>query len=614
MLKAYKFYAFLMVLVLVFQSTAAAQVVAPETKNGDEPKPELKEAAWKLLAAVASEAQQYGLPENRIRAQITIADMVWERDEQLARSLFENAYGELQNMFAAANLPAGIELTSGEKSRQYAVRYRIADLRMHLVMTLARRDTEGALNTLNALRIEPIGESDPLVGEDLGLKLTTAIVKKDPNKSYTVARRQLDENGVTYEFISALKDLHKKDAPVAASLARDVVGKLKSLKIRIVAADATVFTPVNVKTEIDFWQVTSFVSAASEVNRQAARDKKKKTPLLTEPEMKELVELTASAFLAERNPTQYAIGQVMGEIARYSPTAAQRIRLKVGAAAAQQMEKIAESNSFNIDSREKSADELAKIAEVSAPEVRDSRLSTAAFKALYDGEPEKALAIAGRIREGEKYKYLFEQIQVSTPLIKARRGDIDEVRRMLMTFKTNEERVATLTELAWSLAGKGEKETSKALLEEALQLMPPAVRKQSDLEAVAKIAGVYAVVEPERAFELIESSIGQMNEVIGAAIRLDEFGSSGAVEQNELLFLAMTKPILMYIPRASTLMKNLALADFERAVSLADRFERPEIRLFLRLRIAQAVLDAKTSEREISDPNQLTGGAEDGDV
>jgi len=64
----------------------------------------------------------------------------------------------------------------------------------------------------------------------------------------------------------------------------------------------------------------------------------------------------------------------------------------------------------------------------------------------------------------------------------------------------------------------------------------------------------------------------------------------------------------MYVSNASALMKNLAIADFERALGLADKFERPEIRLFLRLRIAQALLDPKTSEREISDPNQLTVG------
>ena len=605
----YKLYAFLLVIGLVFQTTVAAQTLQPEAKNEEVLKPELKEAALKLLASVASEAQQYGLPENRIRSQITIADMLWKHDEAQARTLFQNAYGDLQNMLASASLPEGIELNSTERNKQYSIRYRIMDLRREFVMTLARSDSEGALNALEGLKLAPIDDNDPLLAEDLGLKLTTAIVKKDPNKSYTVARQRLETLGVTYEFINALKELHKKDAPLAANLARDVIAKFKSLKIRVIAEDAKTVAPVDFKTEIDLWQVTSFVSAASEMNRQATREKSKKAaPLLTDAEMKELVEITAGAFLAERNPTQYAISQVMREIARYSPASAQRIRLKIGAEASQQMDKISESNTYYKDTKDKSSDELAKIADVSAPEVRDSRYSTAAFKALYEEEPEKALAIAERIKDRKSYRYLFEQIQAAAPLIKARRGDIVEVRRMLMSFKTNEERVFIVTELAASFAVKGEKETAKALLEEALQLMPAMVRKQTDLEAFAKVAGVYAVADPERAFEIVESSIGQMNEVINAAIRLDEFGKSGAVEQNELLFMAMNKPLLMYVSNASALMKNLAIADFERALGLADKFERPEIRLFLRLRIAQALLDPKTSEREISDPNQLTVG------
>ncbi len=605
----YKLFAFLLFVGLVFQTTAAAQTSKPDVKR-DALTAELKQDALKLLASVARESQQFNLPENRVRAQTLVADLMWNYDEEQARTIFQNAYTELRNLLANINLPEGIEMNSVEKSAHYSQRYKLAELRKDLVLTLAARDSQAALDTLAALKIKTLEEYDPLVANELELQITAAIAKNAPDKSYTVAKEQLDANGVNYQFVEMLKNLHKKDSKLAANLGRDVLAQIKSVKIRVPSAAGNT-TPPNPKTEIDFWQVSSFVTAAKEMNRRAERDKAKKiVPLLAEAEMREMVELIANAFLSANNPALYSISQTLPEITRYAPALAQRIRLKLGAEASRQLDKVIESNTFYSDSQEKSAEELAKIADVSAPEVRDQRYSTAAFKAIEENDPEKAQMIAARIKDRKNYAYLFEQIEAAAPLIKARRGDLEEVRKMLATLKTDAQRVATLTELASALAAKGENETAKTLLDESLQMMPALLRKQTDLPSVAKVAGVYAVVAPERAFTIVESGIGQMNEYISSGIKMDEFFGGGSVEAEELLFNTMNKQVLMYIPNSSDLMKNLARADFERAVGLADKFERPEIRLFIRLRIAQSLLDAKAAEKENKDRNQLAGDDE----
>jgi hypothetical protein len=59
------------------------------------------------------------------------------------------------------------------------------------------------------------------------------------------------------------------------------------------------------------------------------------------------------------------------------------------------------------------------------------------------------------------------------------------------------------------------------------------------------------------------------------------------------------------------LLKNLARADLERAISAADKFTRPEIRLFARLRILQALLDENAAEKENAERERL---ASDGEV
>ncbi len=51
-------------------------------------KSEKKKRAFALLEQVADEVHMLKLPENRIRVQIGVADLLWQRDEGRARSLF----------------------------------------------------------------------------------------------------------------------------------------------------------------------------------------------------------------------------------------------------------------------------------------------------------------------------------------------------------------------------------------------------------------------------------------------------------------------------------------------------------------------------------------------
>jgi len=72
---------------------------------------------------------------------------------------------------------------------------------------------------------------------------------------------------------------------------------------------------------------------------------------------------------------------------------------------------------------------------------------------------------------------------------------------------------------------QGDSKLALELLDEARKLInsPPANQKQID--ALMQVAGAYALVEPARAFELINPLIVQANEMIAAAALLDKFGS-----------------------------------------------------------------------------------------
>ncbi len=602
-MKLKKLYALILIAGAVIQTTGAARRGAV--------KPEPKENHVKLLNETTLGAQQLIAPENRIHANTTLAGLLWKTDERAARELYRTAAGELQNLVAAIDPPEGLEgMTRLEKSEHYNKRSEIAALRRVLVLSLGERDPQAALDALNALKINRIVEYDPLTANELELQLTAAVVRKDPEKAAAISKRKFDENGLNYQFVQSLKELHKLDSGAAASVAREVLAKIKPQKIRFPLETDKPSTPLKAG-EIDYWELGHFINAAFDLNRAAGRDKKKKIkPLLTEEEMKELVELAANAYLATPNPMPLSISHIMTEIKRYSPALAQKIRANIGGENAVRLDQILEAKNYDLIRSEKSIDELVKDAERSAPLAREQRLAELAFKALEEKDAVKAQEIFARLKEPKNYSYLSEEIGAALPLAKAMRGGAAEVRRVVAGMRSNLDKINALTDYAAALAAKGEKPAAKELLDEAAVMLPGFIRKFADVQASIKFASVAATIAPEQAFAVLENGIAQSDEYISAGIKLGDFFTVRAEERDELLFSAINGEYLTYIANSSVLLRDLAGADFERTVGLADKFQRSEIRLFMRLRVLEAMLDENAAEKEKSERERLAGDGE----
>ncbi len=597
-----KLYAFLFLVIgVAFQSTVAGQTKALDVKP-IELTPELKERSLTLLSEITSETWQHIVPENRIRTGTIAADLLWEYDEPGSRLLFQIVLSELQGLFAEMREPAeGMSTT--ERSKNYHRRETLAELRNEYLLTLAEHDPQAASSALEGLQVKVLQDYDPLQPAKLELQLASAIAKKEPAKAYELAKTQMAGEGISYELIATLKDLHKKDNKLASNIAGDLLTKIRSSKIRVPSTTQSSARPASSgpqKTEIDFWQIANFIAVASELKRKSDRDKDKKTmPLISEAEMREVIELVANAYLSEPSPTTHAIGVMMPDILKYSPALVPRIRQKIGAKGALELETITEAASyFKVKLKEKSIDELAQDAARAPVNLRTQRYVDVIQKALDQNEPERAQAIAANITDREGYAFLFERIQAALPLAKAKRGETEEVRKVLATLKTDQERISTLVELARTIAARGEKESAKKLLDEALGLVPAPPLNFAGLESAGKIAAVYAAVAPEPAFLIAERGIEQMNKYIRAGIMLDEFYDFGSTVAGELLYDSAIQSAVRHVPSSMALLRFLAQADYERTLRLAEKFERSDLRMFVRLRIAQALLDPKAAEKD----------------
>ena len=77
----------------------------PTEEQQKKEKAEKEKKAYILLEQVVDEAQLLRLPENRVRVQIGAADLLWERNEGRARTLFALAAEGVAEMMRNARSP-----------------------------------------------------------------------------------------------------------------------------------------------------------------------------------------------------------------------------------------------------------------------------------------------------------------------------------------------------------------------------------------------------------------------------------------------------------------------------------------------------------------------------
>lgn len=587
-----------------------------QNKPTDEPKKveisaELKEKSIVLLNNLARDAEQFYTTENRVGARILVANLLWEHDEKKARAIFQDAISDLNSMIG--QMPTAILENPDEI---YLTLNPLKLLRTELLMSLAARDPKFALEALQALSGKN-GEGENLFTEDQTLELAIAskIAGKDPKQAYELAKKNL-ENGLDSTIFSALEDIFKKDTDLGVRLAKDIVGKIKEKKVvspydyvgnsmsnstnRVMNTGA-----INEDSTINVWQVQMFLETAKRLNRQAAKDNK--TLVLSEGDTKDLVNLLAQKYLNQPYLSPYEVSKIMPEITKYFPASAQAIRRKLSTSNPNgtELENQMRTQALQEETEGKTADEILQLAEKKPVDERDGFYRQAAEKAFNDGDVAKAKQIYGKIKKKPEYDYFDDRIEAELPLALAKSGDLRATREMLAKLKTTEERIEVLTNLAISVAAKGDKKTAVTLVEEARSTYSGKMKQRKNLASILQLGYAYSTIEPAQGFALIEANMGFVNDIIAAGILLDEFNEMGAVKSDEVRLEVVRIESYGNMKNGVALIRNLATADFERTSNLVDRFSRPEARFFARLRIAEALLDpnAEQTEKEYASRN-----------
>ncbi len=141
------------------------------------------------------------------------------------------------------------------------------------------------------------------------------------------------------------------------------------------------------------------------------------------------------------------------------------------------------------------------------------------------------------------------------------------------------------------LLAKEDRKSALEYLDQAGELIDRSTPEKVKLRRQVGLASAYAYLKSRRGFAIIESMIPRLNQLVTAAMELDGIETSYVRDEEwNMNYQGVIGGVLATIANNAGL---FAAIDLDRSVALANRLERPELRLMAELKIAQGVLQKR---------------------
>lgn len=599
----------LFLLVSVFGAAlvrAQETATIPLTEEQQAEKAEKEKRAFVLLEQVVDEAQLLRLPENRIRMQIGSAELLWQSNEGRARSLFAQAADGIAEMLRTANPDVG--LSGRQNSNQTRTP---AALRQELVLTVARYDAPLAYQLLAATRTTELSTSGFNFQDELEQRLLARVAALDPKLALQNAEELLGRGRYPISLLDVLVQLRTKDKEAAAKLEEKLTKRLAaanmlttveagSLALALLqpgpransqsdeatSAKNQPYLAISGYTEIMGAVIDAALRATPAAATNQPRQGRMRGRAVGGNQVGSNTPVSA-AELEQSNARRLLSGlqTLLSRIDQTLPTRAQAVRQKIGELGINSNQR---GNTAQLLNQEQQTSEGLIAAAAAAPAGMQPQVyRRAALKALEEGNTDLARQIAADHLEGNVRDFILKETELRQLTLRSDGDAIGEARQLLSTLQNDEQRIDLLLQLAGKTHAANPK-LGLQLLEEARQLTNKRATSYQQLELQLRVADAFKDVAPDRSFEIIEPGIMQLNELLAAASILNGF-EVNVFREGEMP-LQGGNGLSAMVARYGQRLGSLATKDFERAQSLANRFQMTEPRIVARLAIVRGLL------------------------
>ena len=552
------------ILVLIAVALCPHYANAQQTSKADaEAEGALREKAYQLLETLAGQLGSKQSAENRARIGSNIAGSLWPHNESRARELF---------VAVQQDINSGLQNTDSEDPEDVQTLMTFLKLRTDTVNRIIRHDPELAYEFLTATALSPNSKLSERAKESeqaIEMQLASQVAPSNPELALQLARKVLTR-GLHEELRNVFRQLNRKHKDEAAALYKDIVQKLgevdlaKDYQARFFAMSfAATITPPAIDEANYNELINLFAKAAAGqgCNRKMAQNDEHTeacsalAPLMT--------------LVAKANPArgrQFAAWKSEGEDYFDSRPAPYR-----------ELEEAATEGTIE--------DVLALTAKY--PQMEDEIRWRAFRKARYDNDVEVAQKIASGSRDSEWKKRMVAEMETVNAKTSLTNEEMAEVQKHLGQIKGAMQQMMFLLSTANQIAAHDRKSAIK-LLNQASEITETMRPGGDRIAAQVGTAMVYCYLKSDRGLAIMETLVPKLNELVEASVKLD--GLEHRYLRDGEWNMAREGALGELLNALADYAAYFARCDFDRSVSLAAQFERPEIRMMAQLKLAQGVL------------------------
>jgi hypothetical protein len=578
----------LLLLIPLASAQSPADQSAAQAAEQKKVREERERKAAAIVEEVIKETQSLKLPENRIRIQIALTDVLWPRDEQRARALFKDAVAGLGDIVAAVD---------GGDPEYSNLAHLPSQLRQEILQVIAKHDARLALDFLRSTRPTSPQQrqySQPNVEAQLELRIAGEVAAKDSKEALRIGEEAL-KNGIDYESINLLYKLQPQDKSAAEKLLGDIMGRLRIEDFTKNPASLYIaLTLLRTWSENDHaadqGSRTTVHISLSNLDEQAAREL---SGIIINAAMNNGPGISPQyRLLSGHLPgVLQQLKPMMPEIERFWPARAGALTRKIG-----EFEKINEAQQgpwakYRELIENGTPDALLEASKTAPPEIADNLAQQAAWKAFNQGDAAKAREIIDKIADPRQRNEMTLNIDRQLALRAAEQGTLAEARAVLSRIPVPEERAGLLIQLAAKAVAMGDKATAIQLLGEAQALLGYRPRNYQQLGAQLQIARAYEPLDLNKSAAIVETAIDQLNELTAAAMVLNGFDLQQYFRDGEFVINGGNS-MSTAVQEIAGELNSLGRDDFDRAKSASERFQCGEMRVTALLEIAKRALEA----------------------
>lgn len=593
-LSKFHFPALFMILVLLINVSVGQSELAEDTKG----EPNLERHTSSLIEEVLLENSLLKSKENQIFVAALMIDLLWSRDEKLARQIAREAAEKIR-----AELSPNKETISSYRS--LSLNY--GELRQDLILTLVEHDSAFASEikryTLpSILEFPPTEKSGQKTLQnwtnderELEQNMAFRVAAKNSAQAKKMASESLSK-GVSEISLNTLRRFQIRDAAAADSFADELIEKL-------LASDFA-----NDKEAKD--TTSTFISQMNENSGVFNRILDCECPKPLNIDSRKFHKLASKwlNFMLTQKDEKISSDflSAMPVLQKRLPERISDIKNKFNSIKKSQPDRVERRQLAEKFFDEKTAPEtIAEAGLNKSEEVRFDYYKKAFNKATNHSKAalEKLLAAVSKHPESEEKNWIIDRIYTHLAGKTADEGNLDTAFEMSRKIVKKDSRLGFLTFLARKYQEKGETGKAKQLTDEIAALLDLNHRDNLPKSIVgydifSPVFQTYAVVDTERAFFLLEYVLPEANDYFS-----DKYRRANYAETIDLKTLIKRSDFLL--PFYSKPIKNLTETDFMRLKKLTFYLNESELSVIAKVLLLQSLIRGKLYYKNAEDRRDM---------